>query len=62
MAIPDFQSIMLPFLKYLADKKAKTNQEITDALAKTFNLTQEEINQRLPCDLKRIDSDYFIED
>jgi restriction endonuclease Mrr len=32
MAIPDFQSLMLPLLKYLGDQKEKSNQEIIDTL------------------------------
>lgn len=48
MAIPDFQSIMLPLLKYLGDKKEKPNQEIAQDLAKFYNLTSEEINLLLP--------------
>jgi restriction system protein len=48
MAIPDFQSIMLPLLKYLGDKKEKSNQEITQDLAQFYNLTPEEINLFLP--------------
>lgn len=48
MAIPDFQSIMLPLLKYLGDEKEKSNQEISQDLAKFYNLTPEEINLFLP--------------
>lgn len=48
MGIPDFQSIMLPLLKYLGDQKEKSNQEINQDLAKFFNLTTEEINRLLP--------------
>jgi restriction system protein len=48
MSIPDFQSIMLPLLKYLGDKKEKSNQEITQDLAKFYNLSSEEINRLLP--------------
>jgi restriction system protein len=54
MAIPDFQSIMLPFLKFLGDKKEKSNQEIHDGLADFFKLPQEEINQLLPSGTQRI--------
>lgn len=48
MAIPDFQSIMLPLLELLGDGKEKSNQEIKDRLAEFFKLTQEELNQLLP--------------
>ncbi len=48
MAIPDFQSIMLPPLKQLGDGEEHTNQETADALAREFGLTDEERSQLLP--------------
>lgn len=48
MAIPDFQSIMLPLLKFCADGDEHTNREGIDALAKEFGLTEEEQKQLLP--------------
>jgi len=42
MAIPDYQTIMLPLLKHLADKQERSNQETFDALAAEFNLSDEE--------------------
>lgn len=48
MAIPDFQSIMLPLLKLCADGQEHTNGEAIDALAKEFGLTDEERKQLLP--------------
>jgi restriction system protein len=45
---------MLPFLKFLADKKEKSNQEIHDGLADLFNLSQEEVNQLLPSGTQKI--------
>jgi restriction system protein len=48
MAIPDFQSIMLPLLKYLSDKQEESNQEINQKLTKFYNLSPEEINLLLP--------------
>ena len=48
MAIPDFQSIMLPLLKFCADGAEHTNREGIDALAQEFSLTEEEQKQLLP--------------
>jgi restriction system protein len=48
MAIPDFQSIMLPLLKFCADGKEHTNREALDALAQEFGLTEEEQKELLP--------------
>jgi restriction system protein len=46
--IPDFQTIMLPFLKTISDGNEYSAHEITNLLAKEFKLTQEELNQFLP--------------
>lgn len=48
MAIPDFQSIMLPLLKFCADGREHTNREALDALARVFALTEEEQKKLLP--------------
>ena len=48
MAIPDYQSCMLPLLKYYGDGQGHTLREAVDALAKEFNLTDEERRERLP--------------
>jgi restriction system protein len=48
MAIPDYQSIMLPLLKFAADGKEHTVREATDALAREFSLTDEERRAVLP--------------
>lgn len=48
MAIPDFQSIMLPLLKLCADGQEHTNREAIDALAQNFSLSEEEQKQLLP--------------
>jgi len=42
MAIPDFQSIMLPFLEILQDGQVRTTAEVTDLLADRFKLTEQE--------------------
>lgn len=48
MAIPDFQTIMLPLLEYIADGNEHSNHELTAALAEHFQLSEEERNQFLP--------------
>ena len=48
MAIPDFQRIMLPLLKFCADGQEHTNREAIDSLAKEFGLTEDEQKQLLP--------------
>jgi restriction system protein len=47
MGIPDFQTVMLPVLRDLAQGE-RTGQETLGALAAKFALTPEEIAQRLP--------------
>jgi restriction system protein len=47
MAIPDFQTLMLPVLRDLAQGE-RTGQETLGALATEFALTPEETAQRLP--------------
>ena len=47
MAIPDFQSIMQPLLKFLGDEQEHSKRESVEALAKEFHLTNEEMNELL---------------
>jgi restriction system protein len=54
MPIPDFQSIMLPLLQYLADGRVRSNQEMHDALAKEFELSDQELREMLPSGKMRI--------
>ena len=42
MAIPDFQSLMLPLLRHLEDGSERSNQETLDSLARHFALTDQE--------------------
>jgi len=48
MAIPDFQSLMLPLLRHLQDGRERTNQETLEALAQEFGLTEQEREELLP--------------
>lgn len=45
--IPDFQTIMLPFLKYFGDKKEHSILELREKLVIEFNLSKEERTQFL---------------
>jgi len=46
--IPDFQTIMLPFLQILSNGKEHTTKETNQKLAEHFHLTEEELNEYLP--------------
>ncbi len=54
MAIPDFQTIMLPLLRFCADGKEHANQESLDALATEFGLTNDERKKLLPSGQQRV--------
>ena len=48
MAIPDYQSCMLPLLKFYADGQEHTFREAVEALAQVFKLTDQERREMLP--------------
>lgn len=48
MTIPDFQTMMLPFLQFAGDEKMHSISEATDALAEQFRLIQSEIEELIP--------------
>jgi restriction system protein len=49
MAIPDYQSVMLPLLRFAAEKKDETTTgEVVGALSKEFGLTDEDLRELLP--------------
>ena len=48
MAIPDFQTVMLPFLEALQDGQDRIMRELTETLAVRFGLTDEDCQERLP--------------
>ena len=52
--IPDYQSIMLPLLKVVADKKEYKLQELIETLSSTFKLTDDERAEMLPSGQQRI--------
>ena len=52
--IPDFQTLMLPFMQHIADGKDHSTTETLDSLAQQFKLTEEELNQYLPSGNQKI--------
>lgn len=48
MAIPDFQTVMLPLLRHLEDGRERSNQETLEALAQHFGLTEQDRTILLP--------------
>ncbi len=49
MAVPDYQSLMLPVLRFAGKKNGETSTgESVDALAKELNLTDEDLKEMLP--------------
>jgi len=48
MAIPDYQTLMLPVLKMASDQKEHKFSQVVDELAVEFSLTQEERSELLP--------------
>lgn len=52
MAIPDYQSIMLPLLEFASDEKDHTLLEAIEILARKFRLTDKERKELLPSGLQ----------
>jgi restriction system protein len=48
VAIPDFQTVMLPLVEALSDGQERTTRELTDLLAERFKLTVQERQEVLP--------------
>ena len=48
MPIPDYQSIMLPILKFIGDGKERSLRETIESLAQQFGLSEEERKELLP--------------
>ena len=53
MAIPDYETIMLPLLRYLSDRKVRSLRDSIEAMGSLFALSQEERAHRLPSGVKR---------
>ncbi|WP_018872612.1 winged helix-turn-helix domain-containing protein [Thioalkalivibrio sp. ALJ16] len=58
MAIPDFQTLYRPLLEYAAGADERRLRDAHDALASTFDLTDEEREQLLPSTAKITGSDH----
>jgi restriction system protein len=48
MAIPDYQSIMLPLLEQISDGKEYRNNDLIELLSERFKLSESERNELLP--------------
>jgi restriction system protein len=48
MAVPEFQSMMLPMLKFLSDGQEHVAREVEDSLVAQMGLTDEDRNELLP--------------
>ncbi len=48
MVIPDYQSVMLPLLKYAGDSKEHKIRDAVEQLAEEFELSEEERKELLP--------------
>jgi len=59
MAIPDFQSIMLPLLNALKDGQEHSNADLIVRLSSEFGLTDEEKRQLLPSGTQPIFNNRF---
>ncbi len=53
MSIPDFQTLMLPFLKAINDEQEHSLHEIVEKLAMEFNLSSSERSELLPSGRQR---------
>ncbi len=54
MPVPDYQSIMLPLLKFSADGAEHTPREAVESLAKLFGLTDDNRQELLPSGTQRV--------
>ena len=53
MAVPDFQTLMRPLLEELAPGDERPISSVREALAQRFELTEEELAERLPSRLAK---------
>jgi restriction system protein len=54
VTIPDFQTLMRPVLQHLSDKDAHKSRTVKEAMAETFQLSDEERAQVLPSGRQRV--------
>lgn len=53
MAVPEFNEIKAPAMRFFADGKPHRVSEVYDVLAKHFNLTEQDLNEVLPSGTQR---------
>src|SRR6266550_5558911 len=53
MVLPDYQSLMLPFLQVIGGGKERSMSEITELLAQVFKLDQQHRSEMLPSGKQR---------
>ena len=54
MAIPDYQTVMLPLLQYAADGQVKRFRDAVAHVARHFSLTEEELREMLPSGTQKL--------
>jgi restriction system protein len=54
MPIPDYQTLMLPLLRRLADGKEHKHSSLVDELGSEFGLTEEELSEPLPSGTQKV--------
>lgn len=54
MAIPDYQTLMLPVLKFIASKELSVSKEVIAEMIRQFHLSDEEIETLLPSKTQRV--------
>lgn len=54
MAVPDFQSVMLPLLKFSGDKKEHSMREAIEIIGEEFNLTEDDRKALLPSGMQPV--------
>src|SRR5258707_8611444 len=53
MAVPDYQSLMLPLLKIASDGNKHSVPEVIETLSQQFGLSEDDRNELLPCGTQR---------
>ena len=54
MPVPDFQSLLLPVLRFAADGKDHPMADLRERIATDVKLTPEELAQKLPSGIQRV--------
>ena len=48
MPIPDYQTIMLPLLRFAGDEEVHKKHEVVESLAEEFKVSDDEMKELLP--------------